>query len=1335
MNPETQVMFEKLVVQRGLITAEQLAEGKRLQEESAAAGRDPGTLLDALLEKGYGDRKKLEELVQVARVRSGEQRISIGGFKLLERIGRGGTGAVYRASQVSMGRLVAVKLMKPKLAADKRHLERFLREARASARLNHPNIVQGIDAGNDKGYYYFAMEFVDGDTLMQSIRREGHLPEDRCIEIGIQVARALEHADKFGIIHRDVKPQNILIDRNSGVAKLADLGLAKSAAATDTSVTQVGVAMGTPHYISPEQARGEEKIDRRSDIYSFGATLYHAATGTVPFEDASAPVVMSKHIAARLDPPQRRNPNLSTRFSRVIQKMMAKKREDRYQTASELLEDLERIASGEQPAAVATAGLRRVSSRRVKKLGPTAVIVTGVLAAAAILAVVLAYDGARRDDGNVGAVKARPFYKRAAELVVKEPTNFDAIIGNLARYLELAPAGPRSSTARSLIGTAKSFRRLAGATASTPDDWVRTASELKELSANAPSEPPYGKGILDYLRRTSGELASKAMSRAKADPLYVPQAAAWLKAAAETAPDDAIAAELAKKQDELTRILRENTDYILDSFAKEAEKQTHAGRFGAAIATLGSSIPDELMTRPLKVIIEKRIQAIKEAAAQHLKQKEEEVWGALDRGQISWARSQTEQLEENLGVRELEPQLRELCRTVEAAPEFLPLLDQLGVLKDAEAMTAVESELKRRFGDNRYVMHSLGKYQGRIHQLLLRERTAGKLAAVAKLIAEEKYSRADAAIDKLLLDPALTEDQRRTALGMQLEFSPTYVLPALFVQALKPRLPLQNVRLKLKGSPKLLACEITSASMESLTLKTNAGEMKVDWNMLGHGGLCHLGFGGLGLLKDDPKGLYYLAVLCTGKDNALAKRLLRSAVELAQKRTGAILPVNGGLIARAKAMLSDIQSAEAERAMERLAKLFNSADDHNEVERAIAAYARFKRQYGETAYVKKNADALRKIALVLGEAVLRDRVGPISKLVRDGDWRRLVANLEKAIEETKKIAPIPPERLAAAESLLNFGKDYLTEEIIYREVFNVTPWRLNRLDRLAQHSNQRVAARAASYSEIARIEVRKQNKAREQRRYAREEKRNGKTVSVKDVNVRLARYNAVFVYWLGNSRECAWAELDAARDFTHTGKADKNTGDIMAALMMEGFVERHKDLSQALLASTEYERLGVYTRLADDLPVLRLYIVPQAKQAMYKYRGTRNYPARFCLMVAEQYEAAGDIENAYNYYNKLCSSRSGYEKYMWRGYLGRGRIWERQEKYTRALADYERAFLRSSGWYDGYECAKAIVNLCTDSEKMDKPAHARKVVGELLKRAGSSKSLRKRTIELLEKGE
>jgi serine/threonine-protein kinase len=259
-------------------------------------------------------------------------------------------GSIYKALQVSMDRIVAIKCLAPKYAANDKFRERFLREARAVARLNHPNIIQGIDVGDSNGVHYFAMEYIDGPTVGELLKRGGALDEKRALNIVTQIAKALQHAFNHGIIHRDIKPDNIMLTRE-GVAKLCDLGLAKVASPqdNDSSGTKPGASMGTPYYIAPEQARGEQTVDTRADIYSLGASFYHMTAGDVPFPGQSAADVISKHLTEPVTPPRVKNPLISGPVDWVIVKMMQKAREDRYQTPNELVKDLESISAGAMP--------------------------------------------------------------------------------------------------------------------------------------------------------------------------------------------------------------------------------------------------------------------------------------------------------------------------------------------------------------------------------------------------------------------------------------------------------------------------------------------------------------------------------------------------------------------------------------------------------------------------------------------------------------------------------------------------------------------------------------------------------------------------------------------------------------------------------------------------------------------------------------------------------------------------------------------------------------------------------------------------------------------------
>lgn len=268
-------------------------------------------------------------------------------YEILDRVGAGAMGTVFKARQKKLGRIVALKVLKPSLARDSRYVDRLRREARLVASLNHPHIVTGYDLGEEGGYHFFVMEFVEGKSLRALLAERGIFPEAEVLRVGRQVAAALDHAYRSGVIHRDVKPGNILIDEH-GDAKLTDLGLAKGP--TDLTLTRDGATVGTPQYISPEQARNPQDVDVRSDLYSLGATLYHMATGEPPFRGATMAELLTKVLHEVPRAPDAVNGDVSPGLSLVLRKLLAKDLRVRYQTPRELLDDLDRIAQALPPA-------------------------------------------------------------------------------------------------------------------------------------------------------------------------------------------------------------------------------------------------------------------------------------------------------------------------------------------------------------------------------------------------------------------------------------------------------------------------------------------------------------------------------------------------------------------------------------------------------------------------------------------------------------------------------------------------------------------------------------------------------------------------------------------------------------------------------------------------------------------------------------------------------------------------------------------------------------------------------------------------------------------------
>ena len=271
-----------------------------------------------------------------------------GDYEILAELGSGGMGRVYRAKDLTLERIVALKMLAPQFGTDTGFVQRFLKEARAAARLNHPNIVQIYDFGQVDETYYLAMEYVDGHSLGAYLRR-GHFSERDAILVIRHACRALAVAHAEGLVHRDIKPDNLMLT-SRGDVKLVDLGIAKRVD-EDQSLTQTGQAVGTPHYISPEQIRGSRDVDARADIYSLGATLYHLVTGHTPFKGTSGALVMSMHLVQPLADPRTYVAGLSEGLCRVIRKMMAKSRDERYADVDTLDRDLYRLQTGGAPEA------------------------------------------------------------------------------------------------------------------------------------------------------------------------------------------------------------------------------------------------------------------------------------------------------------------------------------------------------------------------------------------------------------------------------------------------------------------------------------------------------------------------------------------------------------------------------------------------------------------------------------------------------------------------------------------------------------------------------------------------------------------------------------------------------------------------------------------------------------------------------------------------------------------------------------------------------------------------------------------------------------------------
>jgi serine/threonine protein kinase len=336
-----------------------------------------------------------------------------GRYRLEARIASGGMSTVYRATDVTLERQVAVKLMNREVASDSDLLERFRREARAVAQLSHPHIVGVIDAGEDDSRPYIVFEYVEGETLKERIRRLGRLPIPEAVAYAIEIARALGAAHSRHIVHRDVKPQNVLIDQE-GSAKVTDFGIARTL--EEDGLTADGRVLGTTDYVSPEQALGQH-VSGQSDLYSLGIVLYEMLTGEVPFSGENQVAVAMKHVREEIPDVQDKRPEVSAALAAVLETATAKRESDRYADDTELIADLEDVlgleaaragsATGEVTTVLKTLP-SRAQSRVPLRVRHPLVIVPSLLVVAAVIAAAVVFLLPRTHHGTGALSQAAP---------------------------------------------------------------------------------------------------------------------------------------------------------------------------------------------------------------------------------------------------------------------------------------------------------------------------------------------------------------------------------------------------------------------------------------------------------------------------------------------------------------------------------------------------------------------------------------------------------------------------------------------------------------------------------------------------------------------------------------------------------------------------------------------------------------------------------------------------------------------------------------------------------------------------------------------------------------
>ncbi|MDJ0523313.1 MAG: serine/threonine-protein kinase [Planctomycetota bacterium] len=322
------------ILEKGLATQEQIDAAVQVRNHLGEMGMRVRSVAEVLFEQGVIEKDQLEDLQREDRRVEGQEQIA--GYRLLQKLGEGAMGSVYKARQLSLDREVAIKVLAPQLSEDEQYVQRFFTEAKAVARLNHTNIISGIDVGESGGVRYLVMEYADGMTVASLLNRGGALDEERVLQIALQMARALDHAHRNNLVHRDVKPDNIIITKD-GVAKLCDLGLAR----LEHHEGDEPARMGTAAYISPEQARGGDNVTERTDLYSLGCTLFHMLTGHEPFQGDDAGAVLAQHLTEPAPSVRSIDPTISERVDLLVQTLMAKDPADRISSAKDLVGNLE----------------------------------------------------------------------------------------------------------------------------------------------------------------------------------------------------------------------------------------------------------------------------------------------------------------------------------------------------------------------------------------------------------------------------------------------------------------------------------------------------------------------------------------------------------------------------------------------------------------------------------------------------------------------------------------------------------------------------------------------------------------------------------------------------------------------------------------------------------------------------------------------------------------------------------------------------------------------------------------------------------------------------------
>ncbi len=492
--------FIRFAAASGHLTGEQAEEALGALRDIEALGGSAAAP-DLLLKRGLLSERQVALVHQAVAASKTATKVprELAGFELIEKVGQGGMGSVFKARQKELNRAVALKVLSPRLARSSEFVERFLREARAAGRLNHPNIVAAIDVGEDQGFYYFAMEYVEGETLAKLLAREGPLAEERALRIAADVARALDHAQGKGLIHRDIKPDNIMVTPD-GRVRVTDFGLAKAIGKGTPDGTDDERFLGTPAYVAPEQIRSEPDIDCRADIFSLGVTLFQMLTGELPFKGANPMAIAAAVVAEPLPPLRRLRPDVSAATARIVEKMTAKAPSERYATPAEVVAAIESALAAPrapapraiQPRAPAYPPAGRVPRRQASHTTTYVAVAAVVLVLGALIALVVSL-------GPKGSW-SKPKTPTTSIVVVPRPAS--RTLPDTSSRVAAAEAMMRELVRA--IDSANSFEQQ------HPHDIAGQAAKLKALlDAYPPARreglPPDG---IDLLERAEARLAA-----------------------------------------------------------------------------------------------------------------------------------------------------------------------------------------------------------------------------------------------------------------------------------------------------------------------------------------------------------------------------------------------------------------------------------------------------------------------------------------------------------------------------------------------------------------------------------------------------------------------------------------------------------------------------------------------------------------------------------------------------------------------------------------------------------------------------------------------------------